>query len=112
MPEQDELHAYFDREARIVWIPVGHSDDVFDEVTPWGSFAYDGDSGKKVGFEIWASAEILPADLRDHLPAPTKAGPSPTGAQFRSTPYWDREVDIVWMPTGHHQGDIRGEKSP
>jgi hypothetical protein len=61
MPDQSKtgnLFTYFDREARIVWLPVGRSDDVFDEETPWGSYAYDGETQKKVGFEIWASGRF------------------------------------------------------
>jgi hypothetical protein len=30
-PRTGDLFTYLDRDARIVWIPVAYSDDVFDE---------------------------------------------------------------------------------
>lgn len=108
--QTEDLFTYFDREARIVWLPVGRSDDVFDEETPWGSYAYDGETQKKIGFEIWATVGFPPADLLEHIPPPSKKGPSPTGGQFREDPYWDREVDIAWLPIDHHGSDIYGEE--
>jgi uncharacterized protein YuzE len=70
-------YAYYDRDADIVWIPTGVSDDVVSQETSWGLVDHDASSDVAVGIEIWAASTRLPEDLLAKLPRP--AGPSPEG---------------------------------
>jgi uncharacterized protein YuzE len=67
-----ERFAYYDREADIVWIPTGSSDDAVSEETDWGLVDHDANSDAVVGIEIWAASTRLPADLLAKLPPPTE----------------------------------------
>lgn len=75
--DDSERYAYYDREADIVWIPTGSSDDAVSEETGWGLVDHDADSDAVVGIEIWAASTRLPQDLLAKLPAP--ADPRPEG---------------------------------
>jgi uncharacterized protein YuzE len=75
MPDQSALSdrfAYYDRQADVVWIPTGRSDDVVNEKTDWGLLDYDADNDEVVGIEIWKASTRLPADLLEALPRPPK----------------------------------------
>lgn len=67
-----ERFAYYDREADIVWIPTGSSDDAVSEKTDWGLVDHDASSDTVVGIEIWAASKRLPADLLAKLPPPAE----------------------------------------
>lgn len=67
-----ERFAYYDREADIVWIPTGSSDDAVSEETDWGLVDHDASSDAVVGIEIWAASTRLPADLLAKLPPPAE----------------------------------------
>jgi len=69
--DNTERFAYYDREADIVWIPTGSSDDAVSEKTEWGLVDHDESSDAVVGIEIWAASTRLPADLLEKLPSPT-----------------------------------------
>lgn len=75
--DASERYAYYDREADIVWIPTGSSDDAVSEETGWGLIDHDASSDAVVGIEIWAASTRLPEDLLAKLPRPT--GPSSQG---------------------------------
>jgi uncharacterized protein YuzE len=68
--DDTERFAYYDREADIVWIPTGASDDAVSEKTDWGLVDHDASSDTVVGIEIWAASTRLPADLLEKLPSP------------------------------------------
>ena len=70
-------YAYYDRDADIVWIPTGISDDVVSQETSWGLVDHDANSDRTVGIEIWAASTRLPKDLLAKLPRP--AGPGSRG---------------------------------
>lgn len=70
-------YAYYDRDADIVWIPTGVSDDVVSQETGWGLVDHDAKTDETVGIEIWAASTLLPADLLAKLPRP--ADPRPDG---------------------------------
>jgi uncharacterized protein YuzE len=70
--DDTERFAYYDREANIVWIPTGYSDDAVSEKTDWGLIDHDASSDEVVGIEIWAASTLLPADLLANLPHPPK----------------------------------------
>jgi uncharacterized protein YuzE len=70
----NERYAYYDREADIVWIPTGSSDDAVSEETEWGLVDHDASSDAVVGIEIWAASTRLPADLLAALPHPVDPG--------------------------------------
>jgi uncharacterized protein YuzE len=70
----NERYAYYDREADIVWIPTGASDDAVSEETEWGLVDHDATSDAVVGIEIWAASTRLPADLLAKLPHPVDPG--------------------------------------
>jgi uncharacterized protein YuzE len=62
--------AYYDREADIVWLPVGSSSDIRGDEQPWGLIASDRKSGDVESIEIWSASEVLPPWLLDNLPGP------------------------------------------
>lgn len=62
--------AYYDRDADIVWIPTGASDDAVSRETSWGLIDHDARSDAVVGIEIWAASTRFPVDLLDALPEP------------------------------------------
>jgi uncharacterized protein YuzE len=66
--------SYYDREADIVWIPTGSSDDVVSEEMGWGLVDHDVNSDEVVGIEIWAASTRLPADLLARMPPPVEPG--------------------------------------
>jgi len=68
-----ERLAYYDRQADIVWIPTGRSDDVVNEKTGWGLLDHDASTDEIVGIEIWKASTRLPADLLEALPHPPNA---------------------------------------
>jgi uncharacterized protein YuzE len=68
----NERYAYYDREADIVWIPTGSSDDAVSEETAWGLVDHDESSDAVVGIEIWAASTRLPKDLLAKLPDPAE----------------------------------------
>jgi hypothetical protein len=49
-------------------------------------------------------------NLLDHIPPPSKKAVADRGGQLREDLYWDREVDMAWLPTDDHGGDIYGEE--
>lgn len=66
------MGVYFDREARIVYLPLtpnGDGDTLTSQPTDWGLIDYDR-RGLPCGVEIWNAAKVLPADLLDALPEP------------------------------------------
>ena len=68
---------YFDREARIVYLPLtpnGDGDTLFSERTDWGVIDFDR-RDNPCGIEIWNAATMLPADLLDALPEPPPIRP-------------------------------------
>ncbi|MBS1860820.1 MAG: DUF2283 domain-containing protein [Actinobacteria bacterium] len=75
--DPSERYAYYDREADIVWIPTGSSDDAVSEETSWGLIDHDASSDAVVGIEIWEASKRLPEDLLAKLPRP--ADPKPEG---------------------------------
>ena len=63
---------YFDREARIVYLPFRSDGDgatLNSEKKDWGLIDYDR-QGRPCGIEIWDAGTILPPDLLDVLPEP------------------------------------------
>jgi uncharacterized protein YuzE len=75
MPEPrdtDKRSAYYDREADIVWIPTGESDDVVNEEMEWGLLDHDARSQEVVGVELWRASTHFPADLLMNLPDPPR----------------------------------------
>jgi uncharacterized protein YuzE len=68
--DDTERFAYYDREADIVWIPTGSSEDAVSEKTDWGLVDHDASSDAVVGIEIWAASTRLPEDLLAKLPLP------------------------------------------
>jgi uncharacterized protein YuzE len=68
---QADRFAYYDREADILWIPLGAADSVFNERADWGLVDLDKATRSVVGVEIWNAAERLPADLLEKFPPPS-----------------------------------------
>lgn len=69
---------YFDREARIVYLPFRPGADgatATSEQTGWGLIDYDR-QGRPCGIEIWNAGAILPPDLLELLPEPPPFPPS------------------------------------
>jgi uncharacterized protein YuzE len=64
------MYSYYDREADIVWIPTGASDDAVSQKTSWGLIDHDAKTDEIVGVEVWEASTRLPADLLAALPAP------------------------------------------
>ncbi len=62
--------AYYDRDADIVWIPFGESDDVVSQRVPGGLRDHDRATRLLVAVEVWDASTRLPADLLDVLPGP------------------------------------------
>ncbi|MBS1860427.1 MAG: hypothetical protein JSS68_01825 [Actinobacteria bacterium] len=72
---------YFDREARIVYLPFRPDADgatLKSQATRWGLIDYDR-QGQACGMEIRDAGTILPPDLLDVLPEPPPAEPDPGG---------------------------------
>ena len=68
---------YFDREARIVYLPFRADADgetLHSEEMDWGRVDLDAD-GEPCGIEIWNAPTMLPSDLLDVLPEPPPAEP-------------------------------------
>lgn len=66
------MPAYYDREARIVYLPFGPDADgetLHSERTCWGLIDYDRE-GRPCGAEIWSPSQMLPLDLLEALPDP------------------------------------------
>jgi uncharacterized protein YuzE len=63
--------AYYDRDADILWLPTGQSDDVVSEEVGWGLIDHDSRSDAVVAIEIWSASKRLPSELLDHLPSPS-----------------------------------------
>jgi uncharacterized protein YuzE len=68
--DPDDLFAYYDREADIVWVPLGFSNDAMSEETEWGLIDRDADTDRVVGIEIRDASGRLPADLLAVIPPP------------------------------------------
>jgi uncharacterized protein YuzE len=66
--------AYYDREADIVWLPVGDSVDIRGDEQSWGLIARDRSTGEVESIEIWSASEVLPSWLLDNLPSPDQSG--------------------------------------
>ena len=62
--------AYYDREADIVWLPIGGSVDIRGDEQSWGLIARDRSTGEVESIEIWSASEVLPSWLLDNLPSP------------------------------------------
>jgi uncharacterized protein YuzE len=75
--DTNDQFSYYDREADIVWIPLGISDDAMSEETEWGLIDRDATSDAIVGIEIRDASERLPADLLAALPHPPPLGDDP-----------------------------------
>jgi uncharacterized protein YuzE len=68
--DPDDLFAYYDREADIVWVPLGFSNDAMSEETEWGLIDRDADTDRVVGIEIRDASGRLPEDLLAVIPPP------------------------------------------
>ena len=64
------VHAYYDTEADIAWLPTGHAEHVVSEEVEWGPIDHDAMTDEVVAVEIWGASKRLPKAILDALPEP------------------------------------------
>lgn len=100
------MHAYYDPQADIAWLPMGSSERVVSEEVSWGLVDHDEDTDEVVAFEFWAASKRLPRALLDALPGPRNSRDHSQSV----TLHYDPEVDIALISL--EKGQAATEKYP